>query len=159
MAHLRLPALRFVFACAIFSGIFAAGAPGGAQSAPAPPYGPGSQSASTGSSGVSQIELEAEGWLQGFIRINTTNPPGNELVAARYLADILQKNGVQSEILVARLSASAVPDPTRALLLMGHLDVVGVDKTKWTVDPFAAVTKDGYIYGRGVIDDKGMTLA
>src|SRR5271154_4722527 len=168
MAHLRLPALRFVFACAIFGGIFAAAAPVRGQSTPAPPYGPGSQSASSVSSGLSQIELEAEGWLQGFIRINTTNPPGNELVAAKYLADVLQKNGIQSEIfestpgrgiLVARLSASAVPDPTRALLLMGHLDVVGVNKAKWTVDPFAAVTKDGYIYGRGAIDDKSMTIA
>ena len=61
--------------------------------------------------------------------------------------------------LVARLSATAVPDPSRALLLMGHLDVVGVDKTKWTVDPFGAVVKDGYLYGRGAIDDKGMTVA
>ena len=42
---------------------------------------------------------------------------------------------------------------------MGHLDVVGVDKTKWTVDPFGAVMKDGYLYGRGTIDDKGMTIA
>jgi acetylornithine deacetylase/succinyl-diaminopimelate desuccinylase-like protein len=107
-------------------------------------------------------------WLQGLIRINTTNPPGNELVAAKYLADILNREGIQSEtfestpgrgFLVARLSASAVPDPSRALLLMGHLDVVGADKSKWTVDPFGGVIKDGYMYGRGAIDDKGMTIA
>ena len=52
-----------------------------------------------------------------------------------------------------------MPDPSRALLLMAHLDVVGVDKTKWTVDPFGAVMQGGYLYGRGAIDDKGMTVA
>ncbi len=52
-----------------------------------------------------------------------------------------------------------MPDPSRALLLMGHLDVVGVDKAKWSVDPFSAVIKDGYLYGRGAIDDKSMTIA
>jgi acetylornithine deacetylase/succinyl-diaminopimelate desuccinylase-like protein len=116
----------------------------------------------------SKLDFEALGWLQGFLRINTTNPPGNELIAAKYLSDILAKEGIKAEIfestpgrgfLVARLSSSAVPDPSRALLLMGHLDVVGVDKSKWTVDPFAAVMKDGYLYGRGAIDDKGMTIA
>jgi acetylornithine deacetylase/succinyl-diaminopimelate desuccinylase-like protein len=102
------------------------------------------------------------------MRINTTNPPGNEIAAAKYLADILQREGITSEIfesapgrgfLVARLSATAVPNPSRALLLMGHLDVVGADKSKWTVDPFAGVIKDNYLYGRGSIDDKGMTIA
>jgi acetylornithine deacetylase/succinyl-diaminopimelate desuccinylase-like protein len=50
-------------------------------------------------------------------------------------------------------------DPSRALLLVAHTDVVGVDKSKWTVDPFSAVIKDGYLYGRGAIDDKGMLAA
>jgi acetylornithine deacetylase/succinyl-diaminopimelate desuccinylase-like protein len=52
-----------------------------------------------------------------------------------------------------------MPDPSRALLLVAHMDVVGVDKSKWTVDPFGAVVKDGYMYGRGSIDDKGMLAA
>jgi acetylornithine deacetylase/succinyl-diaminopimelate desuccinylase-like protein len=120
------------------------------------------------SSNISQIESEALGWLQGLIRINTSNPPGNEIVAAKYLAGILEKEGIHSEIfestpgrgfLVARLASSTTPDPSRALLLMGHLDVVGVDKTKWTVDPFGAVIQGNYLYGRGAIDDKGMTAA
>jgi acetylornithine deacetylase/succinyl-diaminopimelate desuccinylase-like protein len=50
-------------------------------------------------------------------------------------------------------------DPSKALLLVAHMDVVGVDKSKWTVDPFGAVIKDGYLYGRGAIDDKGMLAA
>ena len=121
-----------------------------------------------GSADFEKLYIDALSWLQGLIRINTTNPPGNELVAAKYLAAILQKEGIPADvyestpgrgILIARLSASAVPDPSRALLLMGHLDVVGVDKSKWQVDPFGAVIQNGYLYGRGAIDDKGMTIA
>ena len=117
---------------------------------------------------LSQIQIEALSWLQGLLRIDTSNPPGNELVAAKYIAAILQKEGIPSEIfestpgrgfIVARLSSSAVPDPSRALLLVAHLDVVGVDKSKWTVDPFGAVIQGNYLYGRGAIDDKGMLAA
>ncbi len=114
------------------------------------------------------LALEARGWLTELIKINTTNPPGNELQAAKYLAGILTKEGINPEILdltpgrsavVARLRSSAVPDPSKALLLVAHMDVVGVDKSKWSVDPFAGVMKDGYLYGRGSIDDKGMLAA
>jgi acetylornithine deacetylase/succinyl-diaminopimelate desuccinylase-like protein len=115
-----------------------------------------------------RLESEAILWLQGLIRINTTNPPGNELAAANYLAGIFKREGINPEIfetapgraiLIARLSATAMPNPSRALLLMGHLDVVGVDSSKWTVDPFGGIIKDNYLYGRGAIDDKGMTIA
>lgn len=114
------------------------------------------------------LAKEAEGWLADLIRINTTNPPGNEQAAAKYIAGILTKEGITSEFLdlepgrsalVARLRSAAMPDPSRALLLVAHMDVVGVDKSKWTVDPFGAVVKDGYMYGRGSIDDKGMLAA
>ncbi|HEV2298991.1 MAG TPA: M20/M25/M40 family metallo-hydrolase [Candidatus Acidoferrales bacterium] len=117
---------------------------------------------------IGMISAEATGWLQGLIRINTTNPPGNELSAAKYVAGILQQNGIPSEIfestpgrgiLIARLSSSAVPDPSRALLLMAHLDVVGVDRSKWQVDPFGAIIQNGYLYGRGAIDDKSTVIA
>jgi acetylornithine deacetylase/succinyl-diaminopimelate desuccinylase-like protein len=126
------------------------------------------QATSFSSTDTSQITSDALGWLQSLIRINTTNPPGNELVAAKYVASLLDKEGIHSEIfesapgrgfLVARLSSSAMPDPSKALLLMAHLDVVGADKSKWTVDPFSAVIQDGYLYGRGAIDDKGMLAA
>jgi acetylornithine deacetylase/succinyl-diaminopimelate desuccinylase-like protein len=103
-----------------------------------------------------------------MVRTNTTNPPGSEQAIAKYLAHILEKEGIQSEMLdlapgrsalVARLKSSAVADPSKALLLVAHMDVVGIDRSKWTVDPFAAVIKDGYLYGRGSIDDKGMLAA
>ncbi|MGB8523829.1 MAG: M20/M25/M40 family metallo-hydrolase, partial [Candidatus Acidiferrales bacterium] len=127
-----------------------------------------SQQPATPSADLVKLQGEAIVWLQDLIRINTTNPPGNEIVAAKYIADVLKREGIPSEIfestpgrgfLVARLSATALPDPSRALLLMAHLDVVGVDKSKWSVDPFAAVMKDGYLYGRGTIDDKGNLVA
>jgi acetylornithine deacetylase/succinyl-diaminopimelate desuccinylase-like protein len=111
---------------------------------------------------------EAVGWLADLVRINTTNPPGNEQAAAKYVAQILTREGIPHEFLdltpgrtalVARLRSSAVADPARALLLVAHMDVVGVDASKWTVDPFGAVMKNGYLYGRGAIDDKGMLAA
>src|SRR5207245_9059425 len=91
-----------------------------------------------------------------------------EEAAAKYIAGILQKEGIKSELLplqpgrsalVARLTSSAFPDPSKALLLVAHMDVVGVERAKWTVDPFGAVAKDGYSCGRGPVDDKGMLAA
>ncbi len=117
---------------------------------------------------LGRVSQEAVGWLADLIRINTTNPPGNELAAVRYLAGILEREGISAEVLesapgrgvlIARLPSSAVPDPSRALLLLGHVDVVGVQKERWSVDPFGGVIKDGYLYGRGAIDDKGMVIA
>ena len=114
------------------------------------------------------LAREAQDWLVELIKINTTNPPGNEQAAAKYIASILAKEGITAELLdlapgrsalVARLRSSAVPDPSKALLLVAHMDVVGVDRTKWSVDPFGGVIKDGYLYGRGAADDKGMLVA
>src|ERR1017187_5081660 len=127
---------------------------------------PGIPSVSAPSLGT--LPQEAIAWLEGLIRINTTNPPGNELAAANYIAGILEKEGIPHEVIevspgrgivVARLSASVMPAASRSLLLLAHLDVVGVTREKWTVDPFAAITQNGYLYGRGVIEDKGMVIA
>ena len=101
--------------------------------------------------------------LSGFIKVDTSNPPGNETKGAEYLKRFLDREGIASEILalepargnlVARVKGNGRKKP---LLLMGHIDVVGVERDKWTVDPFGGVVKDGYIYGRGAADDKGMT--
>ncbi|MEK6406072.1 MAG: M20/M25/M40 family metallo-hydrolase [Acidobacteriota bacterium] len=103
--------------------------------------------------------------LTGFVRIDTSNPPGNETKGAEYLKSILDREGIASEIfemepgrgnIVARIKGNGKKKP---LLLMGHIDVVGVERDKWTVDPFGGVIKDGYLYGRGASDDKGMTSA
>ena len=115
-----------------------------------------------------KLAAEASDWLAGLVRINTVNPPGNELAGARYLAGILEKEGIPPQVIetapgrgavLARLQAGALPDPSRALLLLGHMDVVGVDASKWTQDPFSATIKDGAIWGRGVVDDKGPLIA
>jgi acetylornithine deacetylase/succinyl-diaminopimelate desuccinylase-like protein len=114
---------------------------------------------------TTMLAQQAMVWLMQLIQINTTNPPGNELPAAKYIAGILEKEGITPELLemapgrsavVARLRSSAVADPSRALLLVAHMDVVGTERARWSVDPFAAVVKEGYLYGRGAIDDKGM---
>ena len=114
---------------------------------------------------LTKLSGDAKVWLQDLIKINTTNPPGNEAETAKYILGVLAKEGIAAEELpvapgrtsvVARLRSSAVADPSKALLLVAHMDVVGVDKPKWTVDPFAATIKDGYLYGRGAIDNKAM---
>ena len=103
--------------------------------------------------------------LTGFVRVDTSNPPGNETKGAEYLKAILDREGIPSEIfekesgrgnIVARLKGNGKKRP---ILLMGHIDVVGVEREKWSVEPFAGVIKDGYIYGRGSSDDKGMASA
>src|SRR5437588_1158109 len=114
------------------------------------------------------VRTEAAAWLADLIKINTSNPPGNEQPAATFISRLLQKEGIKAEVVdlalgrsavVARLRSSVVPDPSKALLLVAHLDTVPVEKSRWTVDPFGAVIKDGYLYGRGAIDDKGMLAA
>ena len=106
---------------------------------------------------------EASGWLADLIKINTSNPPGNENLAAMFVSGLLQKEGIKAEILdvgpgrsavVASLRSSVVPYPSKALLLVAHLDVVPVDKAWWTVDPFSGAVRDGYMYGRGAIDEE-----
>src|SRR5260221_7631145 len=108
---------------------------------------------------------EAVKFLADLVKIDTSNPPGNEARAAEYIKSVLAAEGISAQIyesapgrgnLVARLKGNGKKKP---LLLMGHIDVVGVERDKWTVDPFAALVKDGYLYGRGSIDDKSMDAA
>jgi acetylornithine deacetylase/succinyl-diaminopimelate desuccinylase-like protein len=105
--------------------------------------------------------------LKQLVAFDTQNPPGNEILVARHLDGFLRGvPGIETRILdpgdgranfVARLRASK---PTRrAVLVMGHMDVVGADTAKWTSPPFQAVERDGYLYGRGTIDDKGALAA
>jgi len=103
--------------------------------------------------------------LSAFIRVDTVNPPGNETRGAQFLKALLDREGIPSEILalepargslVARLRGNGKKKP---LMLLGHTDVVGVEREKWNVEPFAGIVKDGWIYGRGALDDKGMTTA
>jgi acetylornithine deacetylase/succinyl-diaminopimelate desuccinylase-like protein len=112
-----------------------------------------------------EAQEEAVKFLSELVKIDTSNPPGNETRAAEYIKSVLAAEGIPAEIfesapgrgnLVARLKGNGKKRP---LLLLGHLDVVGVERDKWTVDPFSAIIKDGYLYGRGSIDDKSMDAA
>ena len=102
---------------------------------------------------------EAVAWLQEYLRIDTTNPPGNEAAAVEFLARILQAEGIRystaepapgRKSIWARLDGGDEP----ALLLLHHTDVVTADGEYWDADPFAAEIRDGYIYGRGALDMK-----
>lgn len=114
------------------------------------------------------ILREATQQLQALIRINTTNPPGNELAAARFLDSLFKADGIESQVfesapgrgaVVARIRGRTGTPAKSPIILMGHMDVVGVQRDQWTVDPFAAVISDGVLTGRGAIDDKGMLIA
>lgn len=106
---------------------------------------------------------EASIILSEYIQINTTNPPGNEKKAAGFLIDILKKEGFSPEILPFNDSRASVVcrlkgrnSSERPLLLMSHIDVVGAVAEDWKLDPFSGTIKDGYVWGRGTVDCKGM---
>jgi acetylornithine deacetylase/succinyl-diaminopimelate desuccinylase-like protein len=113
----------------------------------------------------STIQEEVVGHLANLIRIDTSNPPGNETQAAVYLRDVLADEGIDSTILemapgrgslVARISGSGELEP---LLLLSHLDVVPADEAGWVYPPFSAAIADGMIWGRGAIDMKHIVAA
>jgi acetylornithine deacetylase/succinyl-diaminopimelate desuccinylase-like protein len=100
--------------------------------------------------------------LRALLRLDTRNPPGNEIRAAEYIGAVLDREGIPYEIvgpspdratIVARLTGDGSAQP---LLLMSHTDVVAVEPDKWTHDPFAAEIADGFIYARGALDMKHM---
>ena len=100
--------------------------------------------------------------LLELIRANTSNPPGNtrsvaNLLAPRFKAlgfevDIVQTPDTGKAHFIARLRGNGSKRP---VLIAAHADVVGVEREKWTIDPFAGVVKDGYVFGRGALDFKG----
>jgi acetylornithine deacetylase/succinyl-diaminopimelate desuccinylase-like protein len=100
--------------------------------------------------------------LVELLRLDTSNPPGNEGRVADHLAPIFRAAGFEVSIVptpqpgkahfIARLRGDGSKRP---VLLAAHADVVGVEREKWSVDPFAGVVQDGYVYGRGAIDFKG----
>jgi acetylornithine deacetylase/succinyl-diaminopimelate desuccinylase-like protein len=111
------------------------------------------------------VDAEIVSRLQTIIRFDTTNPPGDELALARYLEATLREEGIETTLfepvrnraeLVGRIPGSGLKRP---VILLAHMDVVGVERQRWTVDPFAGEIRDGYLYGRGAIDDKGMLAA
>jgi len=102
---------------------------------------------------------------RALVQIDSSNPPGNETRVVNYLKQVLEAEGIPTKTfaldparanLVARLKGNGRKRP---LLILAHTDVVPVQREKWPVDPFGAVQKDGYVWGRGSVDDKPVLAA
>ncbi len=117
--------------------------------------------------GVAQdpMDREAEEVFSQFLKIDTTNPPGNETSAATFLRDFLVKEGIEARLVgsdpkrqavYARLASGS---SEKALLLLSHLDVVPAGESGWTHPPFSGARESGYIWGRGALDMKSTTIA
>jgi acetylornithine deacetylase/succinyl-diaminopimelate desuccinylase-like protein len=111
-----------------------------------------------------QLLDEATHYLQEYIRIQTVNPPGNEIEGARFFERIFDAETIPCQVfepspgrgsLLATLKGNGKKKP---MLLLNHMDVVPVEKERWSVDPFAGIIRDGYLYGRGALDDKSMGI-
>ena len=117
------------------------------------------------------MELEPVGLLKRLIRINTTNPPGKEKQLLDVLKEILEQNHIECVFqetapgrgnLLAWLPADPYfrnrADAQPPLILLSHVDVVGAQPEQWKFPPFEAQEEDGYIYGRGSVDTKQLTV-
>ena len=108
-----------------------------------------------------KAQSEAVQLLQELIRIDTTNPPGNELATARHIKKVLDADGIETRILDvapgrANLFARIKGDGNkRPLILLSHTDVVMADAARWSIPPFSGELRDGFVYGRGALDMKG----
>lgn len=107
----------------------------------------------------------AREYLRDLIRLDTSNPPGNETRVAEYLSRVAESHGIEHELLgedparlnfVARVRGDGSERP---LLLMAHSDVVPAERANWSVDPFGGVERDGILYGRGAEDTKDLLAA
>jgi acetylornithine deacetylase/succinyl-diaminopimelate desuccinylase-like protein len=112
-----------------------------------------------------KLEEETMRHFQAILRLDTSNPPGNEKLVVDYLKGVLEREGIETKIfaldpnrpnLVARIRGNGKKRP---VLIMGHTDVVKVDPAKWTHPPFSATREGGYVYGRGTVDDKDNVVA
>jgi acetylornithine deacetylase/succinyl-diaminopimelate desuccinylase-like protein len=107
---------------------------------------------------------EATHHLQEYLQINTINPPGNEIEGAKFFKKIFGAESIPYQVfepspgrgsILATLKGNGKKRP---ILFLNHIDVVPVEKERWTVDPFAGVIQEGYLYGRGALDDKSMGI-
>ena len=112
-----------------------------------------------------KLTQEATDFLSKYIRINTTNPPGNELEAAKFLKEKFLADGIPATtwepepgrgILAARLRG--IGEKKKALILQTHMDVVPANPSEWKMPPFSGEIKDGAVWGRGAADDKGPSV-
>jgi len=119
----------------------------------------------TGTANWAAVNEESLSHFSALVRLDTSDPPGGERLAVEYLKSVLDAAGIENKVfatnpnrpnLVARLRGNGSKRP---LLIMGHTDTVNVDPKKWKHPPFSAAREDGYIYGRGTVDDKDNVTA
>jgi acetylornithine deacetylase/succinyl-diaminopimelate desuccinylase-like protein len=114
---------------------------------------------------VAEVERETSDLLSRLIRIDTSNPPGNETAVAEFMAAWFAEAGLHGEIVgepAGRRSFVLRVDgdrPGPSLLLLAHEDVVPAEPDGWRVPPFAGVVEDGYVWGRGAVDIKNLVAA
>ncbi len=110
-------------------------------------------------------EAEILRHYSALVQIDSSNPPGNETLVVNYIKNVFDAEGIPAQVfaldparanLVARIKGNGSKRP---ILVMAHTDVVGVQRDKWPLDPFGAIRKDGYIWGRGTVDDKDKLAA
>ena len=112
------------------------------------------------------LTAEATELLSDYIRVDTVNPPGNETRACAWLGRILEREGVSYRLYDpgasdrASLVATIEGDGSRgdALILLNHTDVVPFEREHWSVDPLGGEVRDGFVWGRGAVDMKGMAV-
>jgi acetylornithine deacetylase/succinyl-diaminopimelate desuccinylase-like protein len=108
------------------------------------------------------VTKETTDILSRYLAVDTSNPPGREALATAFLADVLRRDGIESQVLDAsderaNLIARLPGDGSKGtFVLLNHTDVVPVERAYWQVDPFGGVVKDGAVWGRGALDMKGM---
>lgn len=117
-----------------------------------------------------QLREETVRILADYMKLETANPPGNEIEGALFLKAILEREGFEVQLfdtaagslgprrpnLYTRLKGSG---GKKAIALVHHIDVVPADKRYWSVDPYSGTIKDGFVYGRGALDMKGEGIA
>jgi acetylornithine deacetylase/succinyl-diaminopimelate desuccinylase-like protein len=107
------------------------------------------------------VENEAVSLLSRYIQIDTTNPPGNETRAAQFFKGIFDREGIESRIIESAPGRGSIyarlrgDGSKKAIVLLHHMDVVPADAKSWKEPPFSGAIKDGMIWGRGAIDNKG----
>ena len=111
---------------------------------------------------LAEIETEATFLLSNLIKIDTSNPPGNELPAANFIAKDFNKEGFECEVIESSPGRGNILTRLKgarrkpSLLLLSHLDVVPANSEEWSVNPFEGVVRDGFVWGRGALDMKSM---
>ena len=111
------------------------------------------------------LDREAEDAFLQYLRIDTSNPPGNETAGAKFLQQLLAKEGIETRLLGADPARQSLYARLRsgtsekALLLLHHIDVVPAPASEWTKPPFAGLKTNGYLWGRGALDVKSLGIA